>query len=411
MHELFTQTKLTKKGVAKNSGFLDWNTQPTRFKRYPEFSFRYTKETLGEYAWLLSLREITDTHLIAKKPYHRLNTPSAGNLHPIEIYLQIRNIKGILSGIYHLDVAHQELVLIRDIEKDGIESYVGIENRFRGILIVTSLVPFRSFWKYGLRSWRYLYLDAGHQMATMYALLQSHKQSPTILSDFDSKALNDLMGFEDKEFTCKVIALGTSSEKPVETISSPLMHVLPTDYSEPMEILNAQLASESKISNTVIAMPECIRMDLIPSLMRSRRSAREFSSLSLQKAQIEQFMNIFNQSDSIQATVIMMRGEDYESGIYKENQLVRRGFFTSECSDLLVGQRFISFAALVVALHVKLPDNRAHIEAGIVSQWIYLFAQDNGIGCSGIGAYYDDALRSFLDIDDEIVYVIALGAQ
>jgi SagB-type dehydrogenase family enzyme len=407
MHELFEATKLTKSDVAKNSGFLDWNTQPSRFKCYPEFSFRYRAQELGAYAWLLDLRQITDSRLIAKKPYDRLNTPSAGNLHPIELYVQIRNIKGILSGIYHIDVAHQELVLIREIEKEGLECSLGMNMRYRGIILLLSLVPFRSFWKYGLRSWRYLYLDAGHQIATIWALLKNQQHNATIVSGFDAKTLNYDMGFEDKEFTCKVFALGESSDRKAEVMSSALMHVLPTDYTEAIPLLKQQLEDESIITDTVLSVPECITISEIDTLLKTRRSAREFTPLSLQKPLVEQLMNMFECS----ASLILLRCEGYESGIYRRKHLLRKGFFPKECVDLLVAQRFIHSAAVVIVLHVKNPDYQEHVNAGILAQWMYLFAEQNRLGCTGVGAYYDDALRSFLDTDDEIVYVIALGAR
>ena len=58
----------------------------------------------------------------------RLNVPSAGNLHPVELYVQIRGIKGIISGIYHIDALEERLVLLREIERDGLETYVGSYN-------------------------------------------------------------------------------------------------------------------------------------------------------------------------------------------------------------------------------------------------------------------------------------------
>lgn len=407
MHKLFEATKLTKRDVAKNSGFLDWNTQPSRFKRYPEFCFRYRAGELGAYAWLLELRKITDSRLIAKKPYDRLNTPSAGNLHPIELYVQIRNIKGILSGIYHIDVAHQELVLIREIEKEGWELSLGMHGRFRGILLLVSLVPFRSFWKYGLRSWRYLYLDAGHQIATIWALLKNQQHNTTIVSDFDTKTLNHDMGFEDKEFTCKVFALGEESDRQTEMMPHALMHVMPTDYSEAMPMLKQQLEDESIITDTVLSVPECITISAVDTYLETRRSAREFAPSSLQKPLVEQLMNMFDSS----ASLILLRAEGYESGIYREKHLCQKGFFAQKCVDLLVTQRFIHSAAVVIVLHVKHPDYQEHINAGVLAQWVYLFAQQNQLGCTGVGAYYDDALRLFLDTDDEIVYVIAVGAR
>ena len=140
MSELFHTTKLTPQYVAKKSGFLDWNTQPSRFKRYPHFCFRYDRKALGEHAWLLDLRRITNVQNIGGgRVYERLNVPSAGNLHPLELYVQIRKVSGMISGIYHIDVEQDALVLIREIERDGLELHVGLTSRFMGKVI--SLPP------------------------------------------------------------------------------------------------------------------------------------------------------------------------------------------------------------------------------------------------------------------------------
>ncbi len=147
--------------------YLDWDTQPSLFKRYPHFCHRLKLSDYPSLQWLQQTRFISDSTSVAQNPYHRLNVPSAGNLHPIEIYVQLRNIAGILSGIYHLDVLKRELVMIMEIAGEGIEPYMGLEHRFNGALVMISLVPFRSSWKYGLRGWRYLYLDLGHQIGAL----------------------------------------------------------------------------------------------------------------------------------------------------------------------------------------------------------------------------------------------------
>ncbi len=63
-----------------------------------------------------------------------------------------------------MDVLTEELVLMTEIGAAGIEPYLGMDQRFTGCLVMLSIVPFRCSWKYGLRAWRYLYLDLGHQI-------------------------------------------------------------------------------------------------------------------------------------------------------------------------------------------------------------------------------------------------------
>lgn len=49
------------------------------------------------------------------------------------------------------------------------------------------------------------------------------------------------------------------------------------------------------------------------------------------------------------------------------------------------------------------------LKAGIVGQRIYLAATALGLGCSGIGAFYDEELNDFLACDDMILYALAFG--
>lgn len=410
MPDLFEATKLTEAGVAKKTGFLDWNAQPSRFKHYPDFLFRYTKEALGDYGWLLELRRITDTHMIAKTPYHRLNTPSAGNLHPLELYVQIRGVKGIISGIYHIDAEKEELVLIYDIERDGLEPHLGMQERFRGVLLLMSQVPFRSFWKYGPRAWRYLWLDAGHQLATIETILQCYGQSMTILSGFDVEQLEHIMGFDNKERCCQVMAIGELSERKAQRMERPLMHVLPTDYSEPVPKL-PRARPEEGLGNAGFFLPESVGRQGLHALLQRRRSAREFAPLPIREGLVEQFMNIFGKMKYCSAAFVVLRAEDHRSGIYREKEPLQKGFFDREVAALLVNQRFVASAGAVIVVHTKQPGPSAHLEAGMAAQGCYLLAEASGMGCSGIGAYYDDALRSFLTLDDEVVYAIAIGAR
>lgn len=411
MSELHEQTRLTPKSVAMKTGFLDWGAQPSMFKHYPTFLFRYRREDVPSLDWLFALRYITSTHAIAKAPYHRLNVPSAGNLHPLELYVQIRGVKGLLSGIYHIDVLDEELVLIRDLEKDGVEPCLGMQSRLRGIVIMIAVVPFRSYWKYGLRAWRYLYLDAGHQIAAVAAVSTQEGVSLTLLSDFDADRLDHVMGLEEKESIVAVLWTGEPIERKAEPIKYPLMHVLPTDYVEEMGILSESLRGERALGPGVLTLPEELMSKMSETLGKTRRSAREFAPYPLKKVEVERFMNVSLMNERIDASAVVLRADGFERGIYHGRDLSRKGMFDATIVQTLVAQRFIAQAAMVIILHVAVPNAASYLEAGVIGQWLYLDAEAMGVACTGIGAYYDDDLKAFLEIDGAIVYVIALGAR
>jgi SagB-type dehydrogenase family enzyme len=102
--------------------------------------------------------------------------------------------------------------------------------------------------------------------------------------------------------------------------------------------------------------------------------------------------------------------------------LLRRGNFRLESRYLALEQEPIGNAAAVCYLVSDLPSlmsaggpdayRLAHLEAGVVAQRIHLAACAMDIGCAGVGAFYDNEVRRFLDIDRsgwEPIYAVALG--
>lgn len=48
-------------------------------------------------------------------------------------------------------------------------------------------------------------------------------------------------------------------------------------------------------------------------------------------------------------------------------------------------------------------------KAGIIGQRLYIAANYLGIGCSGIGAYYDDEVNAFVGNGEMVLYALAIG--
>jgi hypothetical protein len=48
-------------------------------------------------------------------------------------------------------------------------------------------------------------------------------------------------------------------------------------------------------------------------------------------------------------------------------------------------------------------------KAGIIGHRLYVASNYLGIGCSGIGAYYDDEVNAFLGNDEMVLYALAIG--
>jgi len=407
MLDLYESTSLSKKKVALKTGFLDWNMQPSVFKHYPSSLFSYPLSSTPQLRLLNLARCVTSELRVAGKPYKRLNTPSAGNLHPLEMYVQIRGVKGILSGIYHLDSDRDKLVLIRDVEADGIENLVGLEKRFKGMIIMLSLVPFRSIWKYGERAIRYCYLDLGHQMASLELAAISETQTMTFLSDFDAVGLSEKMGLDEQERIAGVALYGEESPRPVKPMHEGVMRVQPTDYYERHEI---QATVFERYQGVELSGLEAETLTDVGEYIMNRRSAREFVAKNIKKEHLERIMHFLLQlPQAISCQIVLLRGESYKPGLYQGTCIKREGIFVNEIVDLLLHQQFIYNASLVLVLSSPNFNAKVLTQAAYHAHSISVQTHVMGLGFSGIGAFYDQEMQTFLDTNEYVLYTMAIG--
>lgn len=398
------RTKLTREAVARNVSYLEWGTQPSIFKRYPKFCYRISMEAVPSLQWLAHIRKVTDIRKIGDVPYCRLNVPSAGNLHPIEMYVQARNVSGVLDGIYHVDSLEQELVLIREIERDGIEPDVGLEYRMNGLVLFFSIVPFRSFWKYSLRSWRYCYLDLGHQIGNFFSTAEYFSQTISPLGIESGVQLSERFGFVRDEYIAAAYALGMPGVKKALRMEADLMHVHPCGYSYHDRTLHSLREHEplyTKLASTKEWYWESGRN-------ASRRSARDFGEEALGEEGVREVIAMFH-SETLEVVHVVLRVRNMQDGVYRNGQCVEEGNFLAEIYRLLVEQKFIARSGMVSLIYGKRFDAHTHIEAGMFVQRMYQLCGRHEIGCSGIGAFYDDEAARWSD--NPLIYAAAIGVQ
>lgn len=409
MHALYERTSLTPMRAARMSGYIDWVSQPSLFKHYPDFLFRYAFGEQPELRIAELARMVTSRSNVGGKPYVRLSPPSAGNLHPLELYVQVRGIKGLLSGIYHVDAGKEQLVLIREIGREGLEPELGLTARFNGLLFVLSCVPFRAEWKYGERAVRYCFLDAGHQIGAVKAAAGVCEREATYLSDFDALRLDKVMGFGGEEHSCAVLSVGTAGTKPSESLKAPLMQVAPTDYCESAGQV-AQSVFDALEARSGIAFAEPIGAEA--SAVLSRRSARRFCDNTLEASVFEHFMHLLHQPpEPLRCHTVVLRSENTAPGIYADSGLTQSGKYADTLVRLLVDQTFVKSAAMVIVFSAKCFDAGTLMSAGAFAQKLALDAEQRGVGFTGIGAFYDTKLQRFLSTENYILYVCAIGTK
>jgi SagB-type dehydrogenase family enzyme len=95
----------------------------------------------------------------------RRTVPSGGALYPLEIYVLAWNVRRLHRGLYHFDPIRHVLERLRagDLEREVRAAMIYAEPALTcGALLVVSAMFWRSRFKYGLRGYRFVLLEAGH---------------------------------------------------------------------------------------------------------------------------------------------------------------------------------------------------------------------------------------------------------
>jgi SagB-type dehydrogenase family enzyme len=122
---------------------------------------------------------------------------SAGNLHPVEVYL-------VRSGVQHYDPLDHALVPLRDSGE--------VPDQGAGATVILSGIPFRTCWKYGERGWRHLWWDAGAMLANLLAAATAHGLEAQVLTAFADDAVSQLVGIDGlEEMPLVVVQLGEAA--------------------------------------------------------------------------------------------------------------------------------------------------------------------------------------------------------
>jgi SagB-type dehydrogenase family enzyme len=343
--------------------------------------------------------------------------PSAGGLYPCEVYIQIRGIKGLLNGIYHYEPYSSSLTLLQEIDKDGVEYYFNSQKKEKGLVFLISSVYFRSSWKYKDRSIRYILLDSGHQLGAIYTTLNLMQREQKIVFDFDKLSLNDVFGFRDDEmFTC-AIKSSLEEDNDVKKLRQNLPFVSGCDYQESNEFIQSAYKDTATYVQDDLEAPDFFKnipKDQLKYAIINRRSIRAFRGESINKDDLEFILNdliSFLNKHDIDLFYTINNVVQKEQGLYKNDQLIESGDFREKSGYLALEQKLGSQSGVTfyfTSNEIK-KYQKVNILSGFIAHIIYVRSELVGIGCSGIGAYYDDETKEFLNTKNNILYMLAIG--
>ncbi|WP_304546455.1 SagB family peptide dehydrogenase [Sulfurimonas microaerophilic] len=411
------QTKHSYISIRKNANFLDWRSQPSNTKTYPHFYQRFEIEDYDELKDLSLIGGITFEKNYPDGAYHLRSVPSAGGLFPCEVYIQIRSVKGLLDGIYHYEPKSASLTLLQEIERDGVEESFKQQQKQKGFIFLISSVYFRSSWKYNNRAIRYVLLDAGHQLGAIYAALSVMGRESEFVFDFDKLALNEMFGFRaDEFFTCGVIS-GEKTEQSVKRLRQNLPFVSGCDYLETNEFIEIAYKESAEYKEESFT-PDPFFINIPKEQLRQaivkRRSIRAFRSLELEKEELFTIVDgvfSFAKQHGIEIFYTTHFVKNLTEGLYKNTELLQEGDFKEKSRYLALEQNLGGTSGMTFYFTSNEVEKyqKVNILSGFLAQIIYLRSELLGIGCSGIGAYYDDECKEFLQTKNNILYMLAIG--
>lgn len=415
MQHFHDKTNITLKNSFEQTQFIDWRTQPRSFKTYPEFFRRYKLDDYEELKFIKNFGKITTTKKYGKEEVNLRTNPSAGGLYPCEIYIQIRGIKGFLSGIYHYEVLEDSLCLIHELSNDGLEYYFN-ENSSKKFIILISNVYFRSSWKYNNRASRYLLLDIGHQLASIFSSLKLENINFSFNFNFDKKRLNEEFGFNCQEFFQSAVLIDNEKETKPKRLRERPVTVCPTDYfikNSFIEEFAKELEKENFDIKENFSFFENLSKEQLQTAINRRRSVRAFKKESISKAEFAFITeNIFKISQKLNIEIFFINNniEDMKRGVYKNVTLLKEGDFKEIETKLAFNQKLAGESCFTLFYTSKEKKYaKAVIFCAFFAHIISLKATHLNISSSGIGAYFDDETQNFLNTKNNILYLQAVG--
>lgn len=205
---------------------VDWDDAPLPYKLYQDLpAFPLTHDlpltgpslnpnpdlsTLSCYLWYVyGLSQVCQTVLPSPTDGTSVKTvqsfrrfpPSGGALYPNELYVYLK-IEELPDGVYHYDVAHHRLLLLREGNFDDYLTkalaYSSDLSECFGAVIVTSMF-WKNFFKYHNFSYRLQGLDGGAVLGQLLEVSRRFGYSTCVHFQFLDQAIHHLLGLDDQE--------------------------------------------------------------------------------------------------------------------------------------------------------------------------------------------------------------------
>lgn len=392
---------------------------------------------------------VTRVMALPDRPVYFRAAMSAGNLHPVEVYLVLGegSVGGLDEGVYHFSPLEFAL---RPLREGDLRGALGVGSP---VAMVLTGIPWRTSWKYGERGWRHLYWDSGTMLANLLAVADAHGLEHRTLLGFDDRATGDLLGIDGvTEMPLAVVELGDSEEPgsppgdlgPLtldvgeiapNPIRLPLLEEAQHDSNlEPGEVEAWRSAGSSVAAPALVQVPapEAAFDDLIEEVVLRRGSTRMMRPQEVLASHLEWPLAAATRAVGIDAIPEGTLLEHYvnvhsvdglDPGTYRHADdvldLVRPVAGVREHSaSLCLGQPLGGDSAYTAFHCAELEPlfsslgprgyRVAQLEAGVVSGRLALCAFALGQGATGL-TFFDDAVASYFGTSAQPLLVTSVG--
>lgn len=396
--------------------------------------------------------------------------PSAGALYPAELYLALRGAAGARNGVYHYAPGEHALELLRPADwiawlADAAAELPAVAEA-DAVFAISSLW-WRTAWKYGPRAYRYCLQDCGHLAGNVILVAAALGYTATVVYNFVDEPVNRLVGLPSAQEAVQILVAiradrayrppprgAPDQPAPLALESLPPMQpdaavdaILPaagaTALREPAAVQALRRCPAALVTETghrQLQSPDqapLLRPTAPVSLCQSllgRRSSHQFKPAPLPGdalSAIIQALDVAYATDSAQGALelvmIVIRVEGVPEGAYRYDAasrgliLERAGNLSEWAMHLSLDQAFCAAAGAVIFFAADLGNlvqqcgdriyRNLHLEAGLRAEAAYLVAHALGVGCTGIGAFYDLETVRFFNLPETtaIIYELAIG--
>jgi SagB-type dehydrogenase family enzyme len=400
--------------------------------------------------------------------YYR-SVASAGALYPTEIYVATHALNDLDDGLYHFAVRRHGLFPLRvhDLSRCIVEISQLPERKAPVLTFFLTAIFFRSAWKYRERSYRYDLLDTGHLVENLTLALKAFNLPFRLSYDFDDRRINHLLGLDAlKEVALAMVQVVgeepvfVDGEQEIEEMTEDIkgasrvsgneidypaigeihgagMSMIIKEEAGPEMIHELGVAPETWMKNEDPSpWPEVLSY---PNALFHRRSRRNFVKESLRKDFLMALLDCLcikgflssNREEVYGRTVctgfLLGDAEGLSPGFYlldtvrKSTGLVQPGLFMERMARISLDQAWLAHTALHFLFFTNLDFldrvwgprgyRYAMMAAGRMGERLYITATTLGLGCCGIGAFYDGEAAELLGLNKEsrLLYLVAVG--